>query len=123
MFRDIAWNDGDFILDPGGRLTFVQDLDVTQQDLVARLTSPPGSHWAHPREGVDLPRFVQAATDELNLLELRQEVELEVARDRRVRRATADVTVLDLARARLTVRAELTDGALLQLGLQIGGNA
>lgn len=124
MLRDVKWQDGDFVLDGGGRLAFVTDADVVRQDLIARLISPPGSHWAHPLEGLDLVRFVLgAARDDLSLLEMRQEVELETARDDRVRRATAQVAQPTLDRTDVRVTAQLTDGALIQFGLAIGSDA
>lgn len=123
MLRDIRWNDGDFVLEPGGRVRLAEGLEVIRQDLLARLVSPPGSHWAFPEEGMDLPRYVQGPANELTLLELRQEIELETLRDVRVLDALAEVEAPDPGTGRIRVVATLTDAARLEVAFTFGGNA
>ncbi len=118
MIRDWAWNDGDFVLSASGDVAVVGDVAtvgegrVVAQDLLARLISPRGSHWAHPEDGLDSQQYIQATADELTLLALRQDIELEVARDTRVRRAVAEVETPDLRTGLVRVEAELSDRTL-----------
>ena len=107
MIRDIAWQNGDFVVGTSGDVALAANLAVVKQDLLARLTSPRGSHWAHPAEGVDLQKFINAGADELTRLELRQDVELEAGRDARVRRAAARVSTPDLRSGHIAVTAQL----------------
>jgi hypothetical protein len=111
MIRDAHWRDGDFTVGPGGDLALATNLDVVRQDLVARLTSPRGSHWAFPTEGIDVRKFVNATADTITLLELRQDVELEVERDARVEKAKAAVATRDLRSGHIHVKARISRGA------------
>lgn len=112
MIKDWAWNDGDFVLSASGDVATTDEARVIAQDLLARLISPKGSHWAFPDEGLDSQKYIQATADELVLLELRQDVELEVIRDARVRRANAEIDTPDLHTGLVRVLAGLTDRTL-----------
>lgn len=118
MIQDWAWNDGDFVLSASGDVAVVGDLStvgearVIAQDLLARLISPRGSHWAHPEDGLDSQRYIQATADELTVLALRQDIELEVLGDTRVRRSRAVVETVDLQTGLVRVEAELRDRTL-----------
>lgn len=89
-YRDWRW-DGDFHISPRGDVEMAEGLEVVRQDLVARLISPRGSHWAFPSEGSRVPDFVAAPADELTRLELLQEAELTCLEDIRVRNATGEL--------------------------------
>lgn len=123
MLRDVAWDfeRGDFVLDAGGRLVMLEGPAVIRSDLTARLTSPRDSHWAHPGEGFDAYRYVNATADDTTLLEFRQEVELEAERDRRVLLADATVTTPDLRTGRVNLVARLTQQAVIDVGLLLTG--
>lgn len=112
MIRDWAWNDGDFVLSASGDVALAEDTRVIAQDLLGRLVSPRGSHWAHPDDGLDSQKYIQQTADDLTLLELRQDIELECARDARVRRSSAEVETFDLYTGTVRVLAELNDRAL-----------
>ena len=112
MIRDWAWDNDDFVLSASGDVAFAEDTRVIAQDILARLVSPKGSHWAYPADGLDSQKFIQATADELTVLELRQDVELEVLNDARVLRSAATVTTLDLRTGNVSVLAELRDQAL-----------
>lgn len=118
MIQDWAWNDGDFVLSASGDVAVVGDISavgearVIAQDLLARLISPRGSHWAHPEDGLDSQRYIQATADELTVLALRQDIELEVLGDDRVRRSRAVVETVDLQTGTVRVEAELRDRTL-----------
>lgn len=118
-YRDLTWQDGDLALDASGDLALEEGANVIRTDLTARLSSPRGSHWAWPEEGTDLGIYINATADDLTLLALRQDVELEVARDVRVLDVEATVTTPDLRIGRVTVATELTDGTLTTLGVSI----
>ncbi|GAA6761754.1 MULTISPECIES: hypothetical protein [Thermus] len=90
MYRDWLWEDGDFRFSPRGDAVLVEGLAVVRQDLLARLVSPRGSHWAFPAEGSDLLDFVQAAADELTRVEAQQEAERTCLEDARVREAASE---------------------------------
>jgi hypothetical protein len=111
MIRDVHWRDGDFTVGPGGDLALTTNLDVVRQDLVARLASPRGSHWAFPAEGIDIRKFVNATADTITLLELRQDTELEVERDARVEKAKATVVTKDLRSGHIHVKARISRDA------------
>lgn len=108
MIRDAHWRDGDFTVGPNGDLALATNLNVVRQDLIARLTSPRGSHWAFPMEGIDVRKFVNATADTITLLELRQDTELEVERDARIERARATVVTRDLRSGHIHLKARLT---------------
>lgn len=118
MIRDWAWNDGDFVLSASGDVAVVGDVStvgearVIAQDLLARLISPRGSHWAHPEDGLDSQRYIQATADDMTVLALRQDVELEVIRDARVVRASAEIDTPDLRTGIVRVLAQLGDRTL-----------
>lgn len=112
MIQDWAWNDGDFVLSASGDVATVDETRVIAQDLLARLISPRGSHWAHPEDGLDSQRYIQATADELTMLSLRQDIELEVLGDTRVRRSRAEVETVDLQTGLVRVEAELRDRTL-----------
>lgn len=118
-YLDLAWRNGDWVLDPSGDLALEEGTDVIATDLLTRLTSPRGSHWAHPDEGTDLAVYINAATDDLTLLALRQDVELETLRDTRVLDVNATVTTPDLRTGAVTLTVELTSGTLLTLGVTL----
>lgn len=122
-FVDIGWRDGDFILNTSGHPELVYGMDVIRQDILARLHCPPPAHWAYPLLGVDLVRYVQGDTNDLNLLSLRQDVEIGVEQDNRVLRAEAVLTTPNLRAARIQVTAELLDRTVLQLAIPLTGGA
>ena len=111
MIRDIAWNDGDFMLSASGDVALVYEHRAIAQDLIARLISPRGSHWAHPDDGLDSQKFIQATADELTLLEFRQDLEREAIRDARVFRARAEIQTPSLTQGRVKVTARLRNRA------------
>lgn len=115
MYRDWRWQDGDFAFTPRGDAALAEGMDVVRQDLLARLVSPRGSHWAFPAEGSRVPEFVAAPADELTLTELQQEAELTCLEDARVREAASewaeDPAAYDGARA-LRLRLTLAEGVL-----------
>ena len=126
--RDLAWNSttGDFVVNAAGSLALVKSLDVIKSDLQARLTSPPGSHWAFPSEGVDMTRFVQAQVSsqvhDLILTEARQEIELACEQDARVYSATGLISLDSLTQAEIgalvtLVGQEPPDGITLTVTL------
>lgn len=90
-YRDWRWYEGDFRISPRGDVELTEGLEVVQQDLMARLISPRGSHWAFPQEGSRVPEFVGAPADELTRLELVQEAELTCMEDIRVREARGEL--------------------------------
>lgn len=112
MIRDWAWNGDDFVLSASGDVAFAEEARVVAQDILARLVSPKGSHWAFPDDGLDSQKYIQATADELTVLELRQDIELEVIRDARVMRSAAEVNTPDLQIGTVKVVAELRDQAL-----------
>lgn len=118
-YVDLVWENGDFRVDSAGDLALERGVDVIRTDLIARLGSPRGSHWAWPDEGTDLAIYINAVADPLSLLALRQDVELEVVRDTRLLDAAATVDTVDLRSGRVTVTAELTSGALVTLGIDV----
>lgn len=91
IYRDWRWDDGDFRISPRGDVEMAEGLEVVRQDLLARLISPRGSHWAFPQEGSRVPEFVGAPADELTRLELVQEAELTCLEDIRVREAQGEL--------------------------------
>lgn len=119
-YRDLVWREGDFALDASGDLALESGAAVIGTDLMTRLRSPRGSHWAWPDEGTDLGIYINAVADELSILALRQDVELEIVRDVRVLDVQATVTTPDLQTGTVTADVELTDGTLVTLGLSVG---
>lgn len=107
MYRDWLWDDGDFRFTPRGDAALAEGLEVVRQDLLARLVSPRGSHWAFPLEGSDLLLYVQAALDDLTRTEVLQEAERTLLEDARVLEARGEWREGGL---RLTAR--LTEEAL-----------
>lgn len=107
MYRDWLWQDGDFHFTPRGDAALAEGLAVVRQDLLARLVSPRGSHWAFPAEGSDLLEYVQAPLDELTRTEVLQEAERTLLEDARVLEAWGEWREGGL---RLTAR--LTEEAL-----------
>ncbi|MCS6868964.1 hypothetical protein [Thermus sp.] len=89
MYRDWRWEEGDFAFSPRGDAALAEGLEVVRQDLLARLVSPRGSHWAFPAEGSRLPEFLQATDDPLTRVEAQQEAELTCLEDARVQEATS----------------------------------
>lgn len=106
MYRDWLWDNGDFRFTPRGDAALAEGLQVVRQDLLARLISPRGSHWAFPHEGSALPDYVQAALDELTRVEVLQEAERTCLEDARVEEA----------------QGEWTEGGL-RLALRLSGEA
>lgn len=90
-YRDWRWDNGDIQLSPRGDVALAEGWEVVRQDLMARLLSPRGSHWAFPQEGSRVPEFVGAPADELTRLELVQEAELTCMEDIRVRDAVGEL--------------------------------
>ena len=119
ILTDLAWKDGDFVLDAAGNPTLVHGADVVAQDLEARLTCPPGENWAAPTQGVDLGRYVQAKVDDMTRLALRQEAEVGAEQDTRVLLARAELTTPDLRSGALKIGLALTDGALTEITLPL----
>lgn len=87
MYRDWKWQDGDILLSPRGEVALAEGLEVVKQDLLARLVSPRGSHWAFPAEGSGLMDYVQAPMDDLTRAEVELEAERTCLQDARVREA------------------------------------
>lgn len=87
---------------------------MVRSDLVARIISPRGSHWAFLDEGSNVPRFVQQTTDEISQLALRQEAELTALEDARIGAAAASLDV-GLERTRIDLRCVLTGDAVVAI--------
>lgn len=117
---DLLWENGDVVLDSRGQPIMIADADVVVQDLIARLQCPTGAHWAHPAVGFDILPYVQGKLTDLDMLELRQNIELECQNHARVRTASATITVLGPAQFRVSVQATLTDQTLIEFGLTLG---
>lgn len=120
MIQDLLWENGDVVLDSRGQPIMIADADVVVQDLIARLQCPTGAHWAHPTVGFDILPYVQGKLTDLDLLELRQNIELECQNHARVRTANATISVLGPAQFRVSVLATLTDQTLIEFGLTLG---
>lgn len=118
-YRDLAWRNGDLVLDTSGDLALDEGTAVIRTDLLVRLSSPRGSHWAWPEHGTDLAVYINATADDLTLLALRQDVELEILNDVRVLDVQATVTTPDLRTGTVTADVEFTDGTLSTLGLAL----
>lgn len=106
MYRDWRFQDGDFAFTPRGDAALVEGLSAVRQDLLARLVSPRGSHWAFPAEGSSVPDYVHAALDELTTTELLQEAERTCLEDARVEEAEAELLEGGLLRVRCTLGEE-----------------
>jgi len=111
-YIDWLWS-GDLVINPRGDVALAKDLEVVRQDLLARLISPRGSHWAFPAEGSQVPDYVQVTDDALTRLELRQEAELTCLEDVRVLEARTELTS-----SGLRIIAEL-DQVLLEFDLSL----
>lgn len=118
-YLDLAWRDGDLILDASGDIALDEGTAVIRTDLLVRLSSPRGSHWAWPEHGTDLAVYINTTADDLTLLALRQDVELEILTDIRVLDVQATVTTPDLRTGTVAADVEFTDGTLTTLGLTL----
>ncbi|VCU52916.1 hypothetical protein TTHN1_00671 [Thermus thermophilus] len=90
MYRDWKWQDGDFAFTPRGDAALAEGMEVLRQDLLARLVSPRGSHWAFPLEGSGLLDYVGAPLDDLTRTEVVQEAERTCLEDARVLEAAGE---------------------------------
>jgi len=86
---DILCQNGDFQVLPSGDLTLVSDLYCLAQDIINRLKTVKGSHFAHPDYGIDLYRFIKRQWDPITELDLLSAIEDEVEKDPRVLEAKA----------------------------------
>jgi hypothetical protein len=77
MITDIFWTDGDIQLDASGNFKLANDNDVIKQDLIARLRTVNGSHWAYVDEGAGLDGAVMAGISQFQMLELQQNCNVE----------------------------------------------
>lgn len=104
---DIRVENGDFATTPTGDLQLVTGLACVAQDLKHRLMSPADALFLHPGWGADLVRFVQAANDPLNRLDLEQAVREALEADSRVEAGSAAAEVVSWERDRISVAASL----------------
>ncbi|MEO2069430.1 MAG: hypothetical protein ABGX27_07995 [Desulfurobacteriaceae bacterium] len=86
---DIYCINGDFQVLPSGDLTLVSGLHCLAQDIINRLKTVKGSHFAHPDYGIDLHRFIKRQWDPITELDLLSAIGDEVEKDPRVLEAKA----------------------------------
>ncbi len=102
---DIRIEDGDFVTNPTGDIQLVTGKACVAQDIKHKLMSSADALFLHPGWGADLVRFIHAANDPLNRLDLQQAVQEALERDPRVEAGTAAAEVLSWERDHISIRA------------------
>lgn len=102
---DIRIENGDFVSAPTGDLQLVTGRACVAQDLKHRLISPEDALFLHPGWGAGLTRFIQAANDPLNRLDLQQAVQEGLESDPRVEAGSAVAEVLSWERDHIKLQA------------------
>jgi hypothetical protein len=120
---DILVVEQDFSVLPTGDVEQVAGLRCLMQDLVHRLGTPRGDHFAHPDYGLDIQRFLHLEARPVHVLDFRRSVEAELERDPRVVPGSARCDVLGWELDHLRFRAQcLPVGATNPLNLVLGYN-
>ena len=117
---DIYLIDGDFQIAPSGDLLLLDERQTLIQDIINRLKTYKGSHFAHPDYGTNIYDYLRANGDDQTLLALINDIEEELQKDPRIWDVEIEVVERTLKGVRLLIHIQPIEDSPLDLELTAG---
>ena len=104
--RDIYLINGDFQIAPNGDLLLLDEKQTLIQDVINRLKTYKGSHFAHPDYGTNIYDYIRGNGDNRTLLELINDIEEELLKDPRIWEVEVEVLERSLKGVKLLIKVQ-----------------
>ena len=104
--RDIYLINGDFQISPSGDLLLLDEKQTLIQDIINRLKTYKGSHFAHPDYGTNIYDYLRGNGDDRTLLELINDIEEELLKDPRIWEVEVEVLERSLKGVKLLIKVQ-----------------
>jgi len=103
---DIYLINGDFQIAPSGDLLLLDERQTLIQDIINRLKTYKGSHFAHPDYGTNIYDYLRANGDDQTLLALINDIEEELLKDPRIWDVEVEVVERNLKGVKLLIHIQ-----------------
>jgi len=104
--RDIYLINGGFQIAPNGDLLLLDEKQTLIQDVINRLKTYKGSHFAHPDYGTNIYDYIRGNGDNRTLLELINDIEEELLKDPRIWEVEVEVLERSLKGVKLLIKVQ-----------------
>ncbi len=116
--KDIYLINGDFQIAPNGDLLLLDERKTLIQDIINRLKTYKGSHFAHPDYGTNIYDYLRGIGDDKTLLELINDIEEELLKDPRIWEVEVEVLERSLKGVKLLIKVQPLEDSPFNLVLE-----